>query len=356
MELGHVMRRALICTAVMAALATLGGRAGEAVAAPRQAQAAGRVEVNGKLRAPEVSTGGHDVPLRSALERIVPAEYSINLPNAGAWAETPVSWHARRSFVEALREALSDLPEVSAKIDTGLQMVTVRSQGLPFGAAAPSASRQIAGDAGAQRPSAVAGGPQNEPPLIAPAQGQPAQALAATQKSATAPPNAAGVQKIGNASPAGATDAARATAKTLSLSSAPGNAMPTPAAAPAQAAALAASSAQTAHPATPSVAAPAPAADTFPVPAPEVSRTWRLEVADRTVKTALSRWAKEAGWQLVWEVPVDFAIDADATITGTFEDALHSVVRALDKSDTPIQAILYKGNKVLRVVAHGAAS
>lgn len=356
MELGHVMRRALICTAAMAALATLGGRAGEALAAPRQEQAAGRVEVNGKLRAPQVRAGGHDVPLRSALERIVPAEYSINLPNAGAWAETPVSWHAGRSFVEALREALSDLPDVSAKIDTGLQMVTVRSQGLPFGAAAPSAPRPTASDAGGQRPSAVpaamAGAPQTEPPLIAPTQGQPPQALAAVQKSATAPPNAAGVQKIGNASPAGATDAARATAKTLSSSSAPGNAVSTPAAVPAQAV----SEAQAAHPAAPSAPAPVAAADTFPVPAPEVSRTWRLDVADRTVKTALSRWAKEAGWQLVWEVPVDFGIDADATITGTFEDALHSVVRALDKSDTPIQAILYKGNKVLRVVAHGAAS
>jgi len=108
--------------------------------------------------------------------------------------------------------------------------------------------------------------------------------------------------------------------------------------------------AKTAAPSSP------PAADTFPVPPPEVSRSWRLDLADRTVKTALGRWAKEAGWQLVWEVPVDFGIDADATITGTFDEALHAVVRALDKSDTPIQAILYKGNKVLRIVAHGAAS
>jgi hypothetical protein len=381
------MRRALICTAVMAALATLAARAGDAVAAPHQPQALGRVDVTGKLHAPNVSTGGRDVPLREALERIVPSEYSINLPNAGAWAETPVSWHAGRSFVDALREALANLPGVSAKIDAGLQMVTVRSQGLPFGAAGTGSSRSQASDARTTLPgaaSAGAGGADAEPPLLATAQGQPSQPLAAAQNTAAAP-NAAGAQKSESVSAATTNAPARLAGKTLSSTSASPSlpaspaskpdaapapaatkapaavaAAPAPASAPAAAAAAhaasdpAPASAQTARAAAPS--APAPAADTFPVPPPEVSRAWRLEVADHTIKSALGRWAKEAGWQLVWEVPVDFGVDADATVTGTFEDALHAVVRALDKSDTPIQAILYKGNKVLRVVAHGAAS
>jgi hypothetical protein len=54
-------------------------------------------------------------------------------------------------------------------------------------------------------------------------------------------------------------------------------------------------------------------------------------------------------------VPIDFGVDADATVTGTFEQALEAVVEALKKSDTPIQAVLYRGNKVLRIVAKGAA-
>jgi len=81
---------------------------------------------------------------------------------------------------------------------------------------------------------------------------------------------------------------------------------------------------------------------------------WRLSRNDGTVKTVLTRWAARAGWQLIWEAPVDFPIDADATIDGSFEDALQSVVAALSSSTAPIQAILYEGNKVLRIVSKGA--
>ena len=352
MGLGHVMRHALICTAAVAALATLAGHAENATAAPHQGQALGQVDVTGKLHAPNVSTSGHDVPLREALERIVPTDYSINLPNAGAWAETPVSWQGGRSFVEALREALASLPEVSAKIDTSLQMVTVRSRALPFGAAAAAPPQQAG-----IKPTRDAG-PPAQPPLIAAAQGQsPSVPAPAPQYPTAARPEAASAVKTGNTSAVAAGDDARPNGKTLSSPSAPlasnigAHSSPIATTAPAAAATPAPMLiAKTAAPSSP------PAADTFPVPPPEVSRSWRLDLADRTVKTALGRWAKEAGWQLVWEVPVDFGIDADATITGTFDEALHAVVRALDKSDTPIQAILYKGNKVLRIVAHGAAS
>jgi len=259
----------------------------------------GNVDVSGKPYAANVSVGGQDVPLREALERIIPANYSINLPNAGAWAETPVSWHPRQSFVAALREALSGLPDVSAHIDAGLQLVTIRSRTLPFGAA----SRQA---------------------------GVPPMASAAAQKVGTA------------------------------------SAEPLPAAAQPASQAVAAPAVKPVAPAAPASVPAAPAvlgsgpvsstAESFPVSASETARTWRLAVADGTVKTALTRWAKDAGWQLVWEVPVDFGIDADATVTGTFQDALETVVRALDKGDTPIQAIFYKGNKVLRIVARGASS
>ena len=346
MQWGRAMRRALICTAVTAGLVAGVGQPGRAVAAPRQAAAAGRVDVLGKLHARNVSAAGHDVPLREALERIVPADYSINLPNAGAWAETPVSWQGGRTFVEALREALAGLPEVSAKIDTNLQMVTVRSRALPFGAAAlPAAHPQGAAPgtptAMASPAPALGSTPRAEPPLLtaqtqlpgAPPSASPAARL-----------DAAGVQKTGTSTAAAAKTAVAPVSQTLATSAIA--AAPKTIAAPA--------------PAEPPVAVPASAISTqagsFVVPEAETSRTWRLEVSDRTVKTALSRWAKEAGWQLVWEVPVDFGIDADATITGTFDDALHAVVHALDKSDTPIQAILYRGNKVLRIVAHGAAS
>ena len=90
-------------------------------------------------------------------------------------------------------------------------------------------------------------------------------------------------------------------------------------------------------------------------PQAEPSQVWQIQLADRTLKGALTRWARHAGWQLVWEAPVDFSIDATASVEGSFDDALRAVIGSLSHSDTPIQAILYHGNKVVRIVEKGAA-
>ncbi|OMG69490.1 toxin co-regulated pilus biosynthesis Q family protein [Burkholderia ubonensis] len=95
--------------------------------------------------------------------------------------------------------------------------------------------------------------------------------------------------------------------------------------------------------ALPAAAAPVPAAS-----------SWDVRASDGTIRGVLSRWARTAGWQLVWDAPVDFSIDAQATLRGSFEDALQALVASLGRTSTPIQAILYQGNHVLRVVAQGA--
>ncbi|AGK51067.1 toxin co-regulated pilus biosynthesis Q family protein [Burkholderia thailandensis MSMB121] len=107
--------------------------------------------------------------------------------------------------------------------------------------------------------------------------------------------------------------------------------------------------------------APSPAASTAPsapqptadVPIPDLP-TWDVRASDGTIRGVLSRWASTAGWQLVWDAPVDFSVDAQATLRGSFEDALQALVASLGRTSTPIQAILYRGNHVLRVVAQGA--
>ncbi|KVN33038.1 pili assembly chaperone [Burkholderia stagnalis] len=92
-----------------------------------------------------------------------------------------------------------------------------------------------------------------------------------------------------------------------------------------------------------------------PVPPPVANLpTWDVRASDGTIRGVLSRWARTAGWQLVWDAPVDFSIDAQATLRGSFEDALQALVASLGRTSTPIQAILYQGNHVLRVVAQGA--
>lgn len=86
-----------------------------------------------------------------------------------------------------------------------------------------------------------------------------------------------------------------------------------------------------------------------PPPAPE----WELAPSDKTLNAALSRWAEQAGWQLLWEFPHDYEIDARSTVPGTFEEAVDAVARSIDTAEAPMRAIFYKGNKVLRIVAKG---
>ncbi|MCS6476064.1 toxin co-regulated pilus biosynthesis Q family protein [Burkholderia thailandensis] len=102
--------------------------------------------------------------------------------------------------------------------------------------------------------------------------------------------------------------------------------------------------------ATAARSAPQPVAD---MPVRDVP-TWDVRASDGTIRGVLSRWANTAGWQLVWDAPVDFSIDAQATLRGSFEDALQALVASLGRTSAPIQAILYRGNHVLRVVAQGA--
>ena len=80
---------------------------------------------------------------------------------------------------------------------------------------------------------------------------------------------------------------------------------------------------------------------------------WSMSERDRTLRTALERWSQEAGWRLLWELGVDYRLEASSTIDGTFEDAISTVVANMDRAEVPPKAIFYRGNQVLRVVARG---
>lgn len=83
------------------------------------------------------------------------------------------------------------------------------------------------------------------------------------------------------------------------------------------------------------------------------SRAWTITLADKSIRALLERWCREAGYQPLWEVTVDLEINATATITGTFEDAINSVLTSLSTSNYPIEALIYD-NRVVRVVKHVA--
>jgi hypothetical protein len=111
-------------------------------------------------------------------------------------------------------------------------------------------------------------------------------------------------------------------------------------------------------------AAAAPAADFLPAqpapvrmaipavqPATPVAPSWDVRIADRTLSMTFARWASIAGWQLIWELPLDYVIDASTQISGSFEEAVEAVANSMSSAETPMQVIFYKGNKVLRIVS-----
>jgi hypothetical protein len=79
--------------------------------------------------------------------------------------------------------------------------------------------------------------------------------------------------------------------------------------------------------------------------------SWDVTPADKTLKAALTRWAEAAGWQLVWELPIDYAVSARTEIKGSFTAAAEAIAAGMATADTPMKAIFYEGNRVLRIVA-----
>lgn len=108
--------------------------------------------------------------------------------------------------------------------------------------------------------------------------------------------------------------------------------------------------------AAPAAAAVKSAPDALAVPPapPATGDSWDIVMADRTLNGAMNRWAAAAGWQLLWELPVDYSVQARTTIPGKFEDAVTLVVASMEQAEIPMKAVFYKGNKVLRIMAKGA--
>ncbi|MFZ6774458.1 toxin co-regulated pilus biosynthesis Q family protein [Undibacterium sp. SXout7W] len=93
---------------------------------------------------------------------------------------------------------------------------------------------------------------------------------------------------------------------------------------------------------------------TPPTSAVMISNTvWEIAVSDKTLNAAIARWTAQAGWQLLWELSVDYAVEARTIVPGTFEEAVETVTRSMETAEIPMKAIFYKGNKVLRIVQGG---
>lgn len=89
---------------------------------------------------------------------------------------------------------------------------------------------------------------------------------------------------------------------------------------------------------------------TPPKPLPE---PWVVSANDSTLRRALSKWVQRAGWQLVWDASVDVPINVDAKFTGDFNTAVKRLFQSLSAADVNLSAVLYSGNRVLRVTESG---
>lgn len=116
----------------------------------------------------------------------------------------------------------------------------------------------------------------------------------------------------------------------------------------ASAPALPVASAQILGPTAP-VSTPLPSLPPVPAPAP----SFDLRLDDHTLRQALGRWARRAGWVFHaehWDLNVDLPVGGAAVFSGDFKDAVQQLLRGTELSAHPAQPCFYS-NQVLRVVA-----
>lgn len=83
---------------------------------------------------------------------------------------------------------------------------------------------------------------------------------------------------------------------------------------------------------------------------------WDVTPEDRTLRIAMSRWVRLAGWQLVWDIDRDFDVEAGTSIRSDFKEAVSQIMTALASSDYPVKAVFYEKSKVLRIVKYTAGT
>lgn len=88
------------------------------------------------------------------------------------------------------------------------------------------------------------------------------------------------------------------------------------------------------------------------VPQP-VAMRWDVRASDVTLRQALMRWAKDAGWQVSWEIAYDYPVQLEGSFSGSFDDAVNQFMSSLRYSDYPALACLYEANHVVRVLHYG---
>lgn len=75
--------------------------------------------------------------------------------------------------------------------------------------------------------------------------------------------------------------------------------------------------------------------------------------AGQSLQAQLQRWARDAGWTVVWTSPDDWIVPGAGPSGGAFADAAREVIEALAQDGADIRGDLYLGNHTLVVHVAG---
>ena len=84
------------------------------------------------------------------------------------------------------------------------------------------------------------------------------------------------------------------------------------------------------------------------VPTKPAEPVWTLNKGE-SIDQGLQRWAKQASWTVIWDVPKDWVVPNGVQFRGAFADAAANVVRSLNSNGAAVRADVYQGNRTIVV-------
>lgn len=79
---------------------------------------------------------------------------------------------------------------------------------------------------------------------------------------------------------------------------------------------------------------------------------WRLR-AGHPIRQDLIAWGEKSGWTVLWRLPHEPAVPADADFDGDFKTAAAAVIRTLAENGLVIRSRFYDGNRTLVISGAG---
>ncbi|WP_442592402.1 TcpQ domain-containing protein [Parapusillimonas sp. JC17] len=95
-------------------------------------------------------------------------------------------------------------------------------------------------------------------------------------------------------------------------------------------------------------------AQSFPDPESQAPSFFQAGPQDRTMRAALDRWARSAGWTFEpehWVVDVDIPLAGSARFEPEFKSAVRELLASTELGERPLQPCFYS-NRVLRIVPY----